>query len=1151
MKPSFDNPDRGSNPASTTRRRRPGLGVVTLASLLLALFTVVPTRAQVVITEFMAAAEFSIPDQDGEPSDWVEVTNRGASAVSLAGYSLTSNPADLRRWIFPSVNLNAGSSLVVYATGKNRTNPASQLHLNFTLDSGGNYLALVAPDGTTIVSAFAPGYPEQFPTISYGVDGTNGVTLGYFYTPTPGAPNGSVKGLPPAEIVFSDENKMITTGFNLTLSCATPGVTIRYTTNLSEPTSSSTIYTAPIAITSSRQIRARAFLSGCLDGPVGMRTFLKMSGTVPSFSSNLPIVVHSTLNGAIPPSSGSTTRIPSFFFIFEPNPATGRTTLSQIPNLTTRCGVRKRGNSSATEPKYSMAIECWKSGGIDVDRNGSISTTEEQDRTIKPFGMPAEADWILAGRYTFDLALMRNPFMYDLSRQVGRYAARYRYVELYNDVDGGDVTDSDYFGIYEFMERIEVDPNRVDIAKLDKWENTLPNVTGGYIFKQDWLEAGSSRKLDVPNSGDAEPLIPSDPDSDDLTAAQETYLEGYLSEMVVALRNAPSGINPTTGRHFTDYLDVDSFIDYHCLNILTENLDWGRHSTNYYKDRNGVVFAGPIWDYDRALGSEDGRDENPYQWDAYDPRGSKQWFDSRFPWFGYLLGPTSDRTTAYYIDIRQRHTDRWFELRKGAFSVANLQAKIDGLASQIREAAPRNFTKWSALPLQGPYPGPLTAVPPAFGGAFQGPAPVGGWPNGWEKEVAHMKGWVAARAGWIDQQYLTPPTFNTPDASGLVLAGFSLTMSSPSGPVYFTTNGSDPRAPGGAPAAGATLFTGSPVTVNSGNVIMARSRIGLDWSAPARVVVSDELANATNLVVAEIMYNPASASAADITAGFTNSDLFEYLELLNISSTPIALVGMVFAEGIEFNFNDSPITFLQPGGRVLVVKNQAAFVHRYGSTYANRIAGEFQNDTNLRNSGEQLILNAYGGGLLREFSYKENLPWPQAADGAGYSLILIAPETNPNHGLAPNWRSSVALGGNPGYSDTIGWATWAANNGGIAPGSDNDHDSRDAFTEYALHGNPNVSDAPAIQVTMSTVSLTVATIVDEYLVLQFPRNLASDDVEVVVQSSGNLVTWEGAGMVLVEEINHGDGSATLRYRSAVPYDHLPSASFYRLHMSLR
>jgi len=63
MKPSFDNHRCASNPAITIRRRRPGLGAVTFAGLLLALFALVPIRAQVVITEFVAAAEYSIVDQ--------------------------------------------------------------------------------------------------------------------------------------------------------------------------------------------------------------------------------------------------------------------------------------------------------------------------------------------------------------------------------------------------------------------------------------------------------------------------------------------------------------------------------------------------------------------------------------------------------------------------------------------------------------------------------------------------------------------------------------------------------------------------------------------------------------------------------------------------------------------------------------------------------------------------------------------------------------------------------------------------------------------------------------------------------------------------------------------------------------------------------
>ena len=1116
--------------------------------ILLAVLTVVPTRASVAITEFMAAAKFSLPDEDGEPSDWIEVTNSGADDLSLAGYSLTSNPGDLRRWIFPNVELGAGASLVVFASGKNRTDHRRELHCNFTLDQGGNYLALVEPDGTTVASAFAPAYPEQFATISYGVD-SSGTNAGYFASPTPGAPNGPVQGPPPAEVEASVSSKLFTAAFRVQLSCATPGVTIRYTTDLSTPSNTSPVYSAGqlISISGSMQIRARAFLPGALDGPVTVETYLKMSARVAAFSSNLPVIVQSTLGGGTPPSSGSTTRKISFLFFFEPDPLTGRTTLTQAPHLTTRAGVRKRGNSSSAWPKYSMLVETWEDVGLDLNGDGSISLGEEQDRGIEPLGLSREADWIINARYQFDLALMRNPFMYDLSRQIGRYAPRTRYVELYNDVNGGEVTDNDYFGVYSLMDRIEADPNRVDIARIQPWENSEPEVTGGYIFKQDWNDPSNTTIYNVPNSGDL--LVPSDPDGDTVTATQESYIENYLSEMTVALRNAPSGINPTTGLHFSDYLDVDSWIDHHCLNLVTKNLDWGRHSSYFYKDRGGVVHAGPIWDYDRALGSEDGRDEDPVGWDASQPRGSMTWSDSRFPWFGYLLGPGTSRTTAHYIDVRQRHTDRWFELRKGPFSVANLHAMIDALATELAESAPRNFARWSELPLQGPYPGPLTAQPPEFGGFF-----AEADTTGWEAEVSHLKGWIKARVEWIDSQYVTPPSYNTP--GGLVTDGFDLTISAPGGDVWYTDDGSDPRAPRGGPAAGAIKFTGAPVRVNSTQIVTARAAVGRDWSAPeeAVLVVSDSLADDTNLVVSEMMYNPAAATAGEIAAGFDNNDLFEYAELLNIGNASVALIGMAFVDGIEFDFNDSPTILLHPGERVLLVKNRAAFEHRYGDAFAHRVIGEFKNDTNLRNSGEQLVLQAFGGSPLRDFTYDDRPPWPQASDGEGYSLVLIAPETNPDHAVASNWRSSVARGGSPGSSDATTFADWSAGHGGVSAGSDDDHDGRDGFTEYVVAGDPNVPDAGPSPFAISTMSFEVAGVVDEYLAFPVRKNLAADDVEMTPQTSPDLVNWDDASgdLVLVEETNHGDGSASLLYRSARPRNQLPTSSFwYRLLMTLR
>ena len=96
------------------------------------------------------------------------------------------------------------------------------------------------------------------------------------------------------------------------------------------------------------------------------------------------------------------------------------------------------------------------------------------------------------------------------------------------------------------------------------------------------------------------------------------------------------------------------------------NVDWGRLSAYYHKDKLGKVNAGQFGDFDRNMGSEDGRDANPRTWDGSGD-SSKTWYDGRYPWFGNLIGPSSNPASAHYPDVRQRHTDRWFELRRTAF----------------------------------------------------------------------------------------------------------------------------------------------------------------------------------------------------------------------------------------------------------------------------------------------------------------------------------------------------------------------------------------------------------------------------------------------------------------------------------------------------
>ena len=158
------------------------------------------TFAQPSISEFMAQNDMVLADEDGAFSDWIEIYNPGPGATNLNGFYLTDDASNLAKWKFPAQSIPAGGYLVVFASGKNRAVAGTQLHTSFSLDADGEYLALVASNGTTVVSSFGAAYPEQYPDISYGHQ-TSGInpTLrtnqpGYLVSHTPGAANTVVPG---------------------------------------------------------------------------------------------------------------------------------------------------------------------------------------------------------------------------------------------------------------------------------------------------------------------------------------------------------------------------------------------------------------------------------------------------------------------------------------------------------------------------------------------------------------------------------------------------------------------------------------------------------------------------------------------------------------------------------------------------------------------------------------------------------------------------------------------------------------------------------------------------------------------------------------------------------------------------------------------
>lgn len=217
--------------------------------------------------------EEDTPDSE---SDWIELYNAGAGTVNLTGWSLTDDSGTPRKWYFPAgSSIPAGGYLIVMATGFDvgPANGATYLHTNFKLDADGEYIGLVDASGT-IVSQIAPRFPAQSCFHSYARNASG--QFEYSDTATPGAANaGTTYAAITAPPGFSHSGGLYDAPIAVQLASPDPTATIRYTLSGSEPTASSgTVYAGPISLTTNSVIRARCFKAGEIPSATRTHTYL-------------------------------------------------------------------------------------------------------------------------------------------------------------------------------------------------------------------------------------------------------------------------------------------------------------------------------------------------------------------------------------------------------------------------------------------------------------------------------------------------------------------------------------------------------------------------------------------------------------------------------------------------------------------------------------------------------------------------------------------------------------------------------------------------------------------------------------------------------------------------------------------------------------
>jgi hypothetical protein len=772
--------------------------------LLILSFGSVEANTTLVINELMASNDKCTRDPQGQYDDWIEIYNYSPDDIDIGDMYLTDDLSVPTKWRIPSATIiPAGGYLLIWA---DNDIDDTGLHANFQLDSDGEEIGLVDTDGQTFIDDIT--FPDQTTDLSYGrfPDATD--NWSFLAVPTPGTENNEAYSGRIECLRFSHESGTYITPFYVTIETQTEGVEIYYSVDGTEPykinkrgTFSGTLYTGPVPISNTTCLRAQAVKPGWLSVGIESRQYIFLEPDVSNFSSNLPIAIVDTFNKSI-----SQNRQTFTIAGFIDTTTDGRAAITDSPEFIGRAGINIRGKSSAGWPKKQYHLETWDE--------------YDNDKDVSILDFPSESDWVLQGPYS-DKSLMRNVLSYKWSNDIGRYAVRTQFIEMFLNTGGGPVSMSDYVGVYVFMEKIKRNRNRVNITKLEPADNSEPEVTGGYILKIDKLDTDDRTfRTDVGIL-----LTYVDPNGADITAQQMSWIQDYIRDFESVLFS-PNFDDPVDG--YASYIDIDSFIDHHILVELTKNIDGFRLSTYMFKDRSGKLNMGPVWDYNLSLGNAD-------YYDGWNPQG----------WYHEVAGlwtpghegyPSYEWYRRLFEDpeFELRYWDRWYSLRKRVFSNEILLGDIDMYDTLLDEAQVRNFARWNIL---GRYL----------------------WPNWFiahthQEEIDWMKQWLENRLVWIDSQYFAPPVFN--QNGGQVPIGFNLIMDSPTGAIYYTLDGSDPRLQGGGISPDAHNYTViGPVTINKSTIVKARIMYNRRWSALNETVFAIEPVE-DNMHVTEIIYHP-------------------------------------------------------------------------------------------------------------------------------------------------------------------------------------------------------------------------------------------------------------------------------------------------------
>ncbi|MBQ7455804.1 MAG: CotH kinase family protein [Clostridia bacterium] len=330
-------------------------------------------------------------------------------------------------------------------------------------------------------------------------------------------------------------------------------------------------------------------------------------------------------------------------------------------------------------------------------------------------GMESAKTWLLLANYC-DLSLLRNAVTFDLADAAGMpFTTDYRFADVY--------VNAVYCGSYLLSEKIQVNKRRVAITDLEKATESLnayplfafpmmgsatydygasryfwipeepEDVTGGYLLQLEMENRYTETASGFVTARGQSVLVKS---PEYVTEAQMRYISALVRSFESAVF-AEDGVDPATGRHYTEIADMDSLVGKYIVEELSKNLDGNRSSFYLFKDSDAVsdkLYFGPVWDYDIAYGNYS---ESYYDDALTDPKGLLTAKDNYryYYWFPALWK---------HADFRQAVAEAWENKYRPLVDVllgrrapdenTGALQSLDDYAALLSASAAMNFTRW-------------------------------------------------------------------------------------------------------------------------------------------------------------------------------------------------------------------------------------------------------------------------------------------------------------------------------------------------------------------------------------------------------------------------------------------------------------------------